>query len=204
LLLLPWQQTTYADAGVVADKNNPAVSIVVLGDSISAGYGIQRSDGWVSLLEHRMLALNANSQVINASVSGETTSGGLARLTQLLETHEPDLVVIELGGNDGLRGYPVTRIRENLAAMVELCRINKISPIIFGMRIPPNYGPRYTTAFHTLFKEVADATNTPLVPFFLESVATESTLMQSDGIHPNSEAQETLLENAWNVLQSLL
>ena len=175
-----------------------------MGDSISASYGIQREEGWVELLARALEQSEYPYSVVNASVSGETTSGGLARLPQALESHDPAVVVIELGGNDGLRGYPIATIRDNLAAMVDLVTEQGRTALLVGMQIPPNYGPRYTRAFHGLFEEIATEAQVPLVPFFLEAVALEPGLMQDDGIHPTAEAQPLLLDTLWVYLQPLL
>jgi acyl-CoA thioesterase-1 len=200
-----------------------AATIVVLGDSISAGYGIPPERGWVQLLAARVAA--DGHAVVNASLSGETTGGGLSRLPGLLERHRPDVVVIELGGNDGLRGYPVARIRANLAELVRRARAAGARVVVAGMQIPPNYGERYVTAFHAVFADVvggADAGGAGvgdgdgdvgdgdvgdavgLVPFLLDGVALEPGLMQPDGIHPTAEAQPRLLESAWPAIRDAL
>jgi acyl-CoA thioesterase-1 len=179
-------------------------TVLVLGDSISAAYGIQRDEGWVALLEQRLKQLNPEHTVINASVSGETTGGGLARLPAALARHTPDIVVIELGGNDALRGYPVASIEQNIDRMATIVRESGAEPVIVGMHIPPNYGPRYTDAFHRLFAAVAERHGAAYVPFLLDGVATEAGLMQEDGIHPTAAAQRTMLENAWATLSALL
>ena len=173
----------------------------MVGDSISAAYGIQREEGWVALLEGRLGPESAH--VINASVSGETTAGGVARLPALLE-HDPDLVIIELGGNDGLRGYPIPRIRANLLDMTRAVIEAGATPLIVGMQIPPNYGPQYTNAFRDTFVDVASMTSTAFVPFFLEGVATDGDLMQDDGIHPTAEAQPLLVDIIWPFIETLL
>lgn len=179
-------------------------TVMILGDSISAAYGIQRKTGWVALLKKRLSALSAPISVINASVSGETTGGGLARLRQALDAHDPAVVVIELGGNDGLRGYPIERIRENLNRIVALAKIDSRQVLLIGMQIPPNYGPRYTRAFTGMFAEIAEAHEIALVPFFLQEVALTPELMQRDGIHPTADAQTILLDTMWPYLEGLL
>ncbi len=168
-----------------------------MGDSISAGYGIQREQGWVYLLQQNLQRGEQGWHAVNASISGETTGGGLARLPGVLADHQPDIVIIELGGNDGLRGYPVNRMRENLIKMVELVQDAGSLPIVVAMRIPPNYGARYTRAFDSVFGEVAQSTQVPLVPFFLADVALDQTMMQEDGIHPTAAAQPLLLDAIW-------
>lgn len=178
-------------------------TILILGDSLSAAYGIDIDSGWVRLLEQK-LASQQRFEVINASVSGETTSGGLARLPALLESYRPAIVVIELGGNDGLRGQSTQRMTSNLRELVLLSKEAGAKVLLLGMRIPPNYGSRYTQAFHEAFHKVARTEDTPLVPFFLEGVATEPRLMQNDGVHPKAEAQRAMLENVWPALEALL
>ena len=175
-----------------------------MGDSISAGYGIQRDQGWVQLLADSLQQAEYPHRVVNGSISGETTAGGLARLPQALETHEPEVVVIELGGNDGLRGYPTDLVRENLKQMVELSLAREAKVLLVGMQIPPNYGPRYTAAFFGMYEDIAEETGVSLVPFFLEKVALTPGLMQSDGIHPTADAQPLLLETLWEHLKPLL
>ena len=177
-----------------------AQGILILGDSISAAFGLEISDGWVSLLERRLEAQNLPFEVHNASVSGDTTAGGLARLPALLARHEPNLVVIELGGNDGLRGLPTDKMQQNLAAMVERSREAGAEVVLLGMRIPPNYGVRYTSAFEQVFRDVAEQQQVPLVPFVLEGVAGVPELMQADGVHPNAQGQPGILDNAWPVI----
>jgi len=174
--------------------------VLVFGDSISAAYGIKRDDGWVALLAERIDHLYADAQVINASVSGETTQGGRARLAAALKRHAPNVVFLELGGNDALRGYPVERLRDNLSAMVELAQNHGARVVLLGMQIPPNYGPHYTREFAAAFKTVADAKDAYLVPFFLDGVALIEGMIQSDGIHPTTQAQPLLLETGWQAL----
>jgi acyl-CoA thioesterase-1 len=181
-----------------------AKTILVIGDSISAGYGIQRNQGWVALLEARAATLQPPHRVVNASISGDTTGGALARLPRTLEIHKPDVVVIELGGNDALRGYPVDRIESNLDAMATLAKDAGAAVVVVGMEIPPNYGARYTQAFHAIYADVAKRNGTALVPFLLEGVATDDALMQADGIHPTAAAQPRLLDNVWPALKALL
>lgn len=187
--------------------SNPvsAKTILVLGDSISAGYGIDVKQGWVAKLQQRLdQQAPKQHQVINASVSGETTSGGLARLPKLLATYKPDIVVIELGGNDGLRGQPPQIIQQNLSKLIELSKKANAQPLLFGMKIPPNYGTAYTTAFSASFNTVAKAQSVKLLPFFLEGVAGHPQLMQQDLIHPTAGAQEILLNNAWPLIKQSL
>ena len=187
-------------AGQHADSR----AIVVLGDSISAGYGIRQEQGWVHLLDQSLQQQEHNWRAINASISGETTGGGLARIDGVLAEHAPDIVIIELGGNDGLRGYPIARIRQNLKAMVERVNAAGATPMIAAMRIPPNYGPRYANAFDGVFAQVAEDHGVTLIPFLLESVALVDGMMQSDGIHPTAEAQPMLVEAVLEYLLPLL
>ncbi|MCR6653343.1 MAG: arylesterase [Cellvibrionaceae bacterium] len=177
--------------------------LLVLGDSLSAAYGIEVQQGWVSLLEQRM-ASKYPYKVINASVSGETTGGGLARLPALLEQHQPRLVIVELGGNDGLRGYPLNIMKQQLARIIENSRAAGAEVLLVGMQIPPNYGPRYTNQFRDTYTQLAAQYDLPLVEFLLADVALNPQLMQKDGIHPTAEAQEKMLDNVWLVLQSML
>ena len=176
----------------------------MLGDSISAAYGMSLEQGWVALLADQLEASHPDTVVVNASISGETSGGGLRRLPQLLEQHQPRIVIIELGGNDGLRGYPVNRFRDNLREMAQLSQQAGARVIFLSMEIPPNYGSRYTHLFRESFGVVAEETGSVLGPFMLEGVATEPSLMQADGIHPTVEAQPALLNNVWPTLQSLL
>lgn len=179
-------------------------TILVLGDSISAAYGIQRDAGWVALLERRLATHEPAYHVVNASLSGDTTGGGLARLPKALEVHAPSIVVIELGGNDALRGYPIADIRRNLEKLTSIAQTSGARVVIAGMQIPPNYGSRYTQAFHQLFADVAQARGATLIPFLLDGVATEERLMQQDGIHPTAEAQPRLLDNVWPAIAALI
>lgn len=186
-----------------ANASGPA-TILVFGDSISAAYGIQLEKGWVALLQERLRSQGWPHRVVNASISGETTGGGLARLPMVLKAHAPDLVVIELGGNDGLRGYPVADVKRNLGRMIEAADPSKRQVLLVAMQIPPNYGRRYAQAFQALFAEVADAHNVPLVESFIDRVALRPDLMQSDGIHPNAAGQPALLEALWPAIEELL
>lgn len=183
----------------------PAEStIVVLGDSLSSGYGLSIDESWVSMLEERLRAEGYGYDVVNASISGDTSSGGLARLPALLAAHEPSIVIVELGGNDGLRGQPVQSLRANLSRIIELARDNGAAPILTGIQIPPNYGPGYTGAFARIYPELAADFDIPLVGFLMEDVALNNDLMQSDGMHPNARGHEVMLENVWAVLADLL
>ena len=167
--------------------------ILVVGDSISAGFGIPVQQGWVALLQQEVKKDVPQAQVVNASISGDTTVGGLNRLPALLLQHQPDLTIIELGGNDGLRGMPLQRIRGNLQRMIALSRQAGSDVLLLGMQIPPNYGARYSEGFRTLFTSLAEQENTLLVPFLLDGVATRPELMQADGIHPQAAAQPQMM-----------
>lgn len=191
-------------AAAVSQAGNPGRSILVIGDSLSAGYGIAQRDSWVSLLSDRLQAEGYGYAVVNASITGDTTTGGLTRLKRALPEHRPAVVIIELGGNDGLRGTPINVIRRNLGQMIELARDAGARVILAGMQIPPNYGSRYTSAFRDLYFELADEYGVALIKFFLAGVALDDSLFQEDGIHPRAEAQPLLLDNVWQVLQGEL
>jgi acyl-CoA thioesterase-1 len=196
LLALCW-------ATVSANAVTPV--ILVFGDSISAGYGLPRVEqGWVALLQARLKNLGYGYQVVNASVSGETTAGGLARLPRALGLHHPAIVILELGGNDGLRALPVAQMRANLTRMAELSAGAGAKVLLLGMRMPPNYGPDYTAQFVRVYAEVAHDQKLSIVPFLLESIALSPDLMQADGIHPNQSGQPKLLENVWPALKPML
>lgn len=182
-----------------------AKTIMILGDSLSAGYGIQPQQGWVHLLQKRLeQQYPKQHKVVNASVSGETTSGALARLPKLLQTHRPDLVVIELGGNDGLRGQPPQMIQKNLASLIQQSQKAKAKVIVFGIKMPPNYGQAYSKAFEKNYKVVSQQYKVKLLPFFMQGVAGNKTLMQKDLIHPNAKAQTILLNNAYPYIKGAL
>ncbi|HEX6398719.1 MAG TPA: arylesterase [Steroidobacteraceae bacterium] len=176
----------------------------MLGDSLSAGYGIKIQEGWVNLLAQRLATEGYGYRVVNASVSGETTQGGLARLPRALETHKPAIVIVELGGNDGLRGLPLKTSRDNLDKIIGLARAAKARVLLVGMIIPPNYGPRYSQEFRDMFTDLAAKYPVGFVPFLLDQVALKPDLMQADGIHANTRGQPRMLENVWPVLKPLL
>lgn len=179
-------------------------SLLVVGDSLSAGYGVTTDQRWVTLLAKRLQAKCPSTQVINASVSGDTSGGGLSRLSPLLRQHRPEVVIIELGGNDGLRGINTRTMRGNLLGMVRAAQSEGARVLLLGVRLPSNYGPDFVNAFHQVYYDVAETSSVPLVPFFLEGVALDPELMQADGIHPNDRAQPRLLENIWPNLKSLM
>ena len=169
--------------------------LLVLGDSISAAYGMDLEQGWVALLQEHLNENQAGWMVINASISGDTTGGGLQRLPDLLQRHTPDVVVIELGGNDGLRGFPITKLRQNLTTLSVSAQSAGASVLLLSMEIPPNFGSRYTTLFRDSYTIVAEQTQASIAPFILSNIALDADLMQGDGIHPTASAQSLLLEN---------
>ena len=179
-------------------------NLLVVGDSLSAGYGVSTDRRWVSLLAEHLQARCPDVAVINASVSGDTSSGGLSRLPSLLQQHRPGIVIIELGGNDGLRGINTRSMRANLLRMVETAQSTGARVLLLGVRLPANYGSDFVSAFHQVYYDVAETSSVPLVPFFLEGVALDPQLMQADGIHPNDQAQPILMENVWQALEPLL
>ena len=185
-----------------ANAQQPA--ILVLGDSISAAYGMSLDKGWVALLARQLESSHPDYTVVNASISGETSAGGLRRLPELLQAHQPSLVIIELGGNDGLRGYPLGKFRDNLEQMARLSQQAGAEVLLLAMEIPPNYGSRYTSGFRESFSLAAEATGSRLGAFMLEGVATDPSLMQADGIHPTVAAQPRLLANVLPDIQALL
>jgi len=180
-------------------------TLLIMGDSLSAAYGVQTEEAWVALLKERLKEQDlAGWEVVNASISGETTDGGLRRLPDLLDRHQSDIVMIELGGNDGLRGFPPQVIRRNITRMIEQSQDMNASVVLVGMQIPPNYGERYTQAFAAIFPELAEDFNTSLVPFFLDGIYDQPDMMQDDEIHPTASAQGQLLDNVWPVLEPML
>lgn len=187
-----------------ANAADTAPVLLIIGDSLSAGHGLRPGEDWTSLLQERLESEGYGYQVVNASISGDTTGGGLARLPRALERHRPTVVLIELGGNDGLRATPPRVISSNLQAMAELARKTGARVVLAGMQMPPNYGPRYTKGFAAVFPAVAKATDAVLIDFFLDGVALDPELMQADGIHPNAAAQPRLLDNAWPAISSAI
>lgn len=177
--------------------------ILVLGDSLSAGFGIRQDAAWPALLQQRLSERHPDYSVINASISGETSSGGRSRIAEALARHRPAILILALGANDGLRGLPLAGMRENLAAIISLARKKKVPVLLIGMRLPPNYGP-YAEEFEQSFHGLARKTKTPLVPFLLDGVADQPALFQADGLHPTATAQARLLDNVWAGLEPLL
>jgi acyl-CoA thioesterase-1 len=199
---------TYAaeQESVQSNKNDSKDEgvILVFGDSISAAYGMDQELGWVHLLSERFKKDKTPYRFVNASVSGETTGGGLVRLPKTLDIHQPDIVIIELGGNDGLRGYPISKIQDNLLALTRAAKAAGAKVLLVGMVLPPNYGQRYTQAFEKLFTEIALNQQIPVLPFLLDGVSTSQELLQRDGIHPTEEAQPLLVDEIWPLLEPLL
>ncbi len=179
-------------------------TVLVLGDSLSAEYGLNRGSGWVALLEKKLKAERISVTIINASISGETTSGGRARLPALLKQHKPAVVVIELGANDGLRGLPVASAEDNLRAMVDLSKKNDAEVLLVGMRMPPNYGRAYTEQFFNMYTKLSTSYKAPLVPFMLEGVADQPTMFQADRLHPSAAAHPIILANIWPKFKPLV
>jgi len=189
---------------LVAISSHAASTILVYGDSLSAAYGLSTQQGWVSLMGERLKTERLPYQVVNASISGETTAGGLSRLKQTIASQKPQVMILALGANDGLRGLPIEAMQQNLSNMLELAKQNNIKVLLVGMRIPPNYGPQYTQAFQQSFVDLAKQFKVKLVPFLLENVAGKPALNQEDGIHPTAEAQPIILDTVWKTLQTML
>ena len=196
LLLLPAALPSQATPGTH--------TILVVGDSLSAAYGIPVQQGWVALLEQRLAAEQYPYKVVNASISGDTTANARARLPQALERHQPQVVVLELGGNDGLRGLSLAAMQDNLAAMIETATASEAQVLLVGVQLPPNYGPQYTGKFQSIYRELAQRYGVALLPSLVDGVGTEAKLMQGDGIHPNRKAQPLILARVWEHLQPLL
>ncbi|MEP5569958.1 MAG: arylesterase [Halioglobus sp.] len=190
-----------AISNVALAKEN---TVLILGDSISAAYGMSLEEGWVALLARQIAETHPQHRVINASISGETTVGALNRVDRLLEEHEPSVVVIELGGNDGLRGFPVSQLRENLEQLAQRSNQAGAQVVMVSIQIPPNYGTRYTTSFHESYALTAENTDSILTPFILDGIATNPDLMQADGIHPKAEAQPDMLRNMLPYIEKAL
>ena len=188
----------------VSASASAAQTIVVVGDSLSSGYGLTAEQSWVSMLRERLDSEAYGYDVVNASIAGDTSAGGLARLPRLLAAHSPAVVVIELGGNDGLRGQPVDTLRSNLAKMIELSQQRGARVLLTGMQIPPNYGPAYTRSFAAVYSELSMRYHVALVDFLLAGVALHPDLMQADGIHANAAGQKIVFDNVWHVLPGVL
>jgi acyl-CoA thioesterase-1 len=193
---------TYAFATGASADSRPV--ILVLGDSLSAGFGLDLEDTWIALLQARLDKEGYGYRVVNASISGDTTGNGLRRLPRAIDIHQPEVVIIELGGNDGLRGLPPEVMRDNLEQMIRQSQDAGARVILAGMLIPPNYGEEYTEDFAAVYPDLAEEHSTPLIPFFMKNVALDPTKMQDDGIHPNEEAQPILMETVWETLGPVL
>ncbi|MEJ2565338.1 MAG: arylesterase [Gammaproteobacteria bacterium] len=181
-----------------------ATTVLVLGDSLSAAHGLDQKEGWVSLLEERLHQQCAGCRVINASISGETTAGGRSRIVSLLKQQQPQILIVELGGNDGLRGLPITEMYDNLDHIITRALQRHVKVVLIGMRLPPNYGPSYTREFHNVYQRLAAKYHVPWVPFLLAGFADQQRLFQGDGIHPVAAAQGIMLDNVWPVLRPML
>ena len=181
-----------------------APTVLVFGDSLSAGYGIDVDQSWTTLLQTRLQGQGYEHRVVNASISGETTEGGANRIHGTMERFDPAVVILELGGNDGLRGFPPERMRGNLRTIIETSKVGGAAVVLLGIRIPTNYGARYTKAFESIYRELAAELEVPWIEFFMDGIAMNEELMQDDGIHPNAEAQSILLDNAWPIIQEAL
>jgi acyl-CoA thioesterase-1 len=199
-ILVAWLIALATSAALASQSN----VILVYGDSLSAGYGIRVEQGWVNLLQQKILQEGYGFRVVNASVSGETTAGGLSRLPHVLSVQQPRIALLELGANDGLRGLPLTQTQANLDQMIAQLQAHGIAVLLLGVRLPPNYGERYTREFAAMYDQLASAHKIALLPFLLERVALTPGLMQDDGLHPNAQAQPLLLENVWPRLLPLL
>tara|TARA_B100001057_G_scaffold118528_1_gene117174 strand:+ start:99 stop:725 length:627 start_codon:yes stop_codon:yes gene_type:complete len=178
--------------------------LLILGDSISAGYGIKETENWVNLLEASLKRSNFDIEIINSSVSGDTTLGGLFRIKNDLSEYSPDYVLVELGGNDALRGYPINKIKSNLLKIIDASFAAKANPVIMQIRIPPNYGKNYVVAFESIYSQIAEEKNIPMLTFLLEKVALDKSLMQLDGIHPNQKAQQIIANQVEKELSLIL
>ena len=189
----------YALAG--ENSQSEQQTILIMGDSISAGFGIDKAQGWVALLESKLKLLAPSYKVINASISGETTSGGANRITPLLAKHNPSLVIIELGGNDGLRGSPIKMMKQNMSYMITQSQSAGAEVLLLGMRIPPNYGKTYSDLFSRQYKQLALENDTLILPFLLNGIATQTGMMQADGIHPTAKAQPLMMEYVWSMIK---
>ena len=191
----------FLTAGVQATE---PPTVLIFGDSLSAGFGIDVDQSWATLLQERLAEQGYEHRVVNASISGETTEGGAARINNALGTFKPDLIILELGGNDGLRGFPPARIRENLETIVVQAKASGADVVLLGIRIPTNYGTRYTQAFEAVYAEIAESLGIKWIEFFMQGVALNDELLQEDRIHPNVAAQPILLDNAWPIIRATL
>lgn len=189
---------------LVSFNSNATQTILVFGDSLSAAYGIDKSHGWVNLLQKELVEKHYDYKVINASISGETTAGGLSRIQQQLEQHQPNIVILALGANDGLRGLEIKQIKSNLEKIIKKGQNAKAKILLLGIKIPPNYGFTYTRQFEQIYVDLAKVHKLSFRPFFLEGISGEPSLNQEDGIHPNAQAQPLIVDNIWSALSTLL
>jgi acyl-CoA thioesterase-1 len=188
----------------VSAQSTEPPTVLIFGDSLSAGYGIDVDQSWTTLLQERLQKQGYEHRVVNASISGETTEGGATRIYSAIETFEPDVIVLELGGNDGLRGFPPSRMKSNLEKIVRTSKESGAEVVLLGITIPPNYGRKYIEMFEDVYRQVAEEHDVPWIEFFMEGVALDEELMQGDGIHPNAAAQPILLDNAWPIISEAL
>ncbi len=185
-------------------QGEDAPTILIFGDSLSAAYGMESDQSWAALLQERLARLGYEHRVVNASISGETSEGGVTRIDDALERFDPELLIVELGGNDGLRGFPPERLRENLGKIIAAGKAAGSRVVLLGIRIPPNYPARYTADFEQAFRDAAASEGIPWIEFFMEGVALDPEFLQADGIHPNARAQPRLLDNAWPIIEDSL
>jgi len=204
ILLLSTSSNIVYSSADTAISPAESTTIMVYGDSLSAGYGLPQKTGWVSMLEMQLKTQQSVYQIINASISGETTLGGLNRIEQALKRHRPNIIIVELGANDGLRGLPIKSIHDNLEAIVKVCKQNKASILLVGMRLPPNYGATYTKRFSAIYQQIAKRHELRLVPFMLAGFGDKPEYFQEDNMHPNRNAQEKILNNVWKVLNEMI
>jgi len=188
----------------VEAESTGAPTVLIFGDSLSAGYGIEMDQSWASLLQARLKEQGYEHQVVNASISGETTEGGATRISAALDEFSPELIILELGGNDGLRGFPASRMKTNLETIVTTAKSSGANVVLLGIRIPTNYGPRYSASFEKVFRDISVEHNIAWIEFFMEGIALNDELLLEDRIHPNSEAQPILLDNAWPIISATL
>ncbi|HES76020.1 MAG TPA: arylesterase [bacterium] len=203
VLLLVGLNATVVYGQEASPVSSPHPTLLVLGDSLSAAHNIPEKQGWVTLMSERLASTPPAWTVMNASVSGETSSGGLSRLPHLLKQHQPQWVMLELGANDGLRGLPLKYTRANLQKVIQLCQASGAKVILIGIMLPPNYGSAYRDPFALMYRELAEQNQLPLVPFLLEGIANDPRLMQPDGLHPNAAAQGKIFDNVWRVAEPL-
>lgn len=185
-------------------EGNDAPTILIFGDSLSAGYGIEVDQSWVALLQTRLKDQGYEHKVVNASISGETTEGGATRIEAALVNFSPELVILELGGNDGLRGFPASRMRDNLTSIVTRAKASGAAVVLLGIRIPSNYGARYSAEFEAVFRQISEELEVQWIEFFMQGIALNDELLQDDRIHPNAAAQAILLDNAWPIINATL